>query len=279
MSTRPIVSVDWLQSHLNDSAVCIVDASWHLPTEKRDPQAEYLQKHIPGAVFFDIDAISYPSDLPHMVPTAEVFTAAVGKLGLQKNNTVIVYDTKGLFSAARVWWTLSVFGFENVKILDGGLPAWEQAGLELESGEVNREPIVVEASLDETAVVSAADVLNASGSGAAEILDARSQGRFDGVDPEPRKGLRGGHIPGSKCLPFTTLLNDGKLKSNDELKAIFTALNLATDKPVYTSCGSGVTAAVLTLGLHCIGTSDTALYDGSWTEWGGREDLPVVKNG
>lgn len=278
MSSRPIVAVDWLQSHLNDSSVCVVDASWHLPPENRDPHAEYLKSHIPGAVFFDIDMISTPGDLPHMLPGKEVFAESVGKLGLQKNKTVVVYDSKGLFSAARVWWTLTIFGFQQVKILDGGLPAWLEAGYETEAGAVDVAPASVQATLAEAAVVNALEVRQASDSGSAEILDARSQGRFDGHDPEPRSGLRGGHIPGSKCLPFTRLLNDGKLKSNDELKEIFAVLDLSADKPVYTTCGSGVTAAILTLGLHCIGVSDTALYDGSWTEWGGREDFPVETN-
>ena len=278
MSSRPIVSVDWLQSRLSDGSVCIVDASWHLPPENRDAHAEYLQSHIPGAVFFDIDAISTPGDLPHMLPAPEVFTESVAKLGLQKNKTVVIYDSKGLFSAARVWWTLTRFGFEQVKILDGGLPAWLQAGFNTESGEVSVAQVSVQATLAEASVVNAEQVRQASESDSAEILDARSQGRFDGKDPEPRKGLRGGHIPGSKCLPFTALLNDGKLKSDNELREIFTALNLSADKPVYTTCGSGVTAAILTLGLHCIGVHNTALYDGSWTEWGGREDLPVAKN-
>ena len=278
MSSRPIVSVDWLQSRLSDSSVCIVDASWHLPPENRDAHAEYLQSHIPGAVFFDIDAISTPGDLPHMLPAPEVFTESVAKLGLQKNKTVVIYDSKGLFSAARVWWTLTRFGFEQVKILDGGLPAWLQAGFNTESGEVSVAQVSVQATLAEASVVNAEQVRQASESDSAEILDARSQGRFDGKDPEPRKGLRGGHIPGSKCLPFTALLNDGKLKSDNELREIFTALNLSADKPVYTTCGSGVTAAILTLGLHCIGVHNTALYDGAWTEWGGREDLPVAKN-
>lgn len=278
MNSRPIVPVDWLLSHLSDSSVKIVDASWHLPTENRDPYAEYLQNHIPGAVFFDIDSISTPGDLPHMVPSVKIFNESVGKLGLQKNKTIVVYDSKGLFSAARVWWTLYVFGFEDVKILDGGLPAWSQSGNQLESGEVSVEPVTVDASLQSNAVVNAAQVLEASESSSAEILDARSKGRFDGHDPEPRQGLRGGHIPGSKCLPFTDLLIDGRLKSNDELKLIFAELGISKNTSVYTTCGSGVTAAILTLGLHCIGMSNTSLYDGSWAEWGGREDLPVKNN-
>ena len=278
MSNRPVVSADWLHSRLSDDSVCIVDASWHLPPEKRNAHTEYLQAHIPGAVFFDIDAISTPSDLPHMMPTTECFAQAAGKLGLQKDKAVVVYDSKGLFSAARVWWTLSVFGFEDVRILDGGLPAWQQAGFALDSSEVNPEPVIVEAVFESGAVVDAAQVLAASSANSALILDARSQGRFDGQDPEPRHGLRGGHIPGSQCLPFTRLLSDGKLKPDDELKVIFAEFGLSADKPVYTTCGSGVTAAILALGLHCIGTHNTSIYDGSWTEWGGREELPVVRN-
>lgn len=275
MSSRPIVTVEWLQSHLDDSSVCIVDATSYLPTENRDAKAEYLEKHIPGAVYFDIDAISTPADLPHMVPTAEIFSASAGALGLQKDKTIVVYDAKGLFSAARVWWTLSIFGYEKAVVLDGGLPAWEQAGFALESGKVEVKSVLVDATMRQGVVVTAEQVLHASETGVAEVLDARSQGRFDGHDPEPRKGLRGGHIPGSKCLPFTLLLDNGKLKTNDELEKIIASVNLEKGKPVYTTCGSGVTAAVLTLALHCVGNDNTALYDGSWTEWGGRADLPV----
>lgn len=281
MNNRPVVSVDWLYANSSDESVRIVDASWHLPPENRNAHAEYLQQHIPGAVFFDIDTISTPSDLPHMLPGAGVFAQAAGDLGLQKDQSVVVYDSKGLFSAARVWWTLSVFGFEDVRILDGGLPAWEQAGYKLDSGEADVETTSVEPANAETllannAVVDAAQMLKASEDASAVILDARSQGRFDGHDPEPRAGLRGGHIPGSACLPYTRLLNDGRLKSDDELRAIFAEFDLSADKPVYTTCGSGVTAAILSLGLHCIGMSNISLYDGSWTEWGGREDLPVA---
>ena len=275
MSERPIVSVEWLQSNLSESSISVVDGSWHLPPEQRNAHDEYLQKHIPGAVFFDIDKICTPGDLPHMMPGAASFSESVVKLGIAKNNTVVVYDTKGLFSAARVWWMFTVFGYSDVKILDGGLPAWIDAGFTLESGEVPVKPVDVEASVTDGSVADAAQVFEASESGNVQILDARSQQRFDGLAPEPRAGLRGGHIPGSICLPFTELLDNGKLKSQVQLREVFSAHGVADSAPVFTTCGSGVTAAILTLGLHCIGRNDVALYDGSWTEWGGRDELPV----
>ena len=277
MNERPIVSASWLQSRLTDNTISIVDGSWHLPPEQRDAREEYLQGHIPGAVFFDIDSISTPGDLPHMMPSAAFFAESVGNLGLAKDNTVVVYDTRGLFSAARVWWMLTVFGYSDVKILDGGLPAWSEAGFALESGEVAVKSVVVETTVAEGSVVDASQVLKASESQSAQILDARSQDRFDGLAPEPRAGLRGGHIPGSLCLPFTELLDNGKLKPQAQLREVFKAHGVADDLPVFTTCGSGVTAAILTLGLRCIGRDDTSLYDGSWTEWGGRDELPVSR--
>ncbi len=274
MTQRPLVTVDWLETKLAE--VSVVDGSWHLPPENRDANLEYLEGHIPGTKFFDIDRISASGDLPHMMPSANDFAKSIAVLGLDKGKTVIVYDTKGLFSAARVWWMLRAFGFTDVRILDGGLPEWLKAGMPLEQGDVSVDRTESAFVLDVAVVVDSVQVLAASINDSAHILDARSQGRFDGVDPEPREGLRGGHIPGSLCLPYTMLLDDGKLKSNDHLKEIFAAHGVVEGKPVITSCGSGVTAAVLTLGLHCIGRNDTSLYDGSWTEWGGRPDLPVA---
>lgn len=276
MNQRPLVSVEWLESQRGDKNLCIVDGSWHMPAEQRDAQAEYSAGHIPGAVFFDIDEHSAAGDLPHMMPQPLDFAESAGALGLLPGNTVVVYDTKGLFSAARVWWMLRTFGFSDVKILDGGLPAWSKAGLPLDSGKVALSSVTPAINFAADAVVDASQVLAASDSRSAQILDARSQGRFDGVDPEPRAGLRGGHIPNSVCLPFTELLDsDARLKSNEALAAVFDSLGIDGSKPVITSCGSGVTAAILTLGLYCIGRNDIALYDGSWTEWGGRSDLPV----
>jgi len=276
MNTRPLVTVEWLHSHLADNNVCVVDGSWHLPTENRDGHAEYLEAHIPGAVFFDIDAISTPSDLPHMMPSARVFSDAASQLGLSQSDTVVVYASAGSFSAARVWWTLKVFGFQDVRLLNGGLPAWQAVGYAVEKGDVVVAPTVVNATMQSNAVVDAAQVLKASDTGASQILDARSYSRFAGVAPEPRAGLRGGHIPGSVCVPFTELFSDGELLSNPLLEKVFEEHGVAKNKPLITSCGSGVTAAILTLALHCIGRDDCAVYDGSWTEWGGRTDLPVA---
>ena len=272
---RPLVSVEWLVQNLSDDNIGIVDGSWHLPTENRDPHQEYLAGHIPGAVFFDIDRISAPSDLPHMVPSSEVFAESVGSFGLSENKSIVIYDTKGLFSAARVWWMFRLFGFTDVKILDGGMPAWLAAGHKLEQGASVADKTTVRTSLQNGAVVNAAQVLQASQDKSAQILDARSRGRFNGSEPEPRAGLRGGHIPGSLCLPFNELLDAGSLKSNEALREAFDQSGLTDELPVITSCGSGVTAAVLTLALHCIGRDDTSLYDGSWTEWSANPELPV----
>lgn len=281
MNKRPLVTVDWLASRINENSVQVVDGSWHLPTAGRNAHAEYLERHIPGAVFFDIDAISAPGDLPHMLPTDEVFAAAVGKLGLAQDSTVVVYESEGLFSAPRVWWTLRIFGFKDVRILNGGLTAWSDAGNRIEEGEVAVNETTITPVFQSHAVVDASQVLKESnariaGRGRAQILDARSPGRFNGIDPEPRAGLRGGHIPGSVCLAYTRMLDNGNLKSNDQLQQVFAEHGVDDDLPVITSCGSGVTAAILTLALHCIGRDDTAIYDGSWTEWGGRTELPVA---
>jgi len=275
-NTRPLVSADWVESQLHTNAISIVDGSWHMPAEQRDAKAEYLSAHIPGAVYFNIDEISAPSDLPHMLPSEAQFAAQVGELGLHPDKKTVVYDTQGLFSAARVWWMLRVFGFKDVVLLDGGLPAWSKAQYATQSGDVEVIKTEFTAALQKDLVAGVPRVLQASERSDATVLDARSEARFQGTAAEPRAGLRSGHIPGICSLPFNLLVDDGKLRPNDELSAIFKKVGVPIDKPVITSCGSGVTAAVLVLGLTCVGEHRTMLYDGSWTEWGGRDDLPVA---
>lgn len=270
-----LVSVDWLARHLSDARVCVIDASWHLPSAKRDAVAEFGQGHIPGAVFFDIDRIVDPdAELPHTLPAAADFARAVGALGISNDSQVVVYDTRGLFSAARAWWMFRVFGHEQVSILDGGLPAWVRAGQPLEAGDVPVEPRAFKARFQPDHVWRLEDVQRNLGSGEAVMLDARPEGRFAGRDPEPRPGVRGGHVPGARNLPADRLVDPatGRMHDTDTLAELFSGTD---DKPVVCSCGSGVTACALAFALHRLGRDDVAVYDGSWTEWGGRDDTPV----
>ena len=276
MTNRPLVSTDWLEQHLHDDTVRIVDASWHLPATGRNARAEFETGHIPGAVFFDVDEHSSASHLPHMMPTAEMFASAAGRLGLSEKYQIVVYDAVGLFSAARVWWMLHYFGAQNVFVLDGGLPAWLNSGLTVESGSANPSTVAFEVGASSYAIASSDDVLQASQAGDTLILDARSQARFLAVEKEMREGLRSGHIPGSKCMPFSELLNNGYLKSDDQLRVLLQERGVTESCPVITTCGSGVTAAVISLALECIGVSEVALYDDSWTEWGALPDMPVA---
>lgn len=270
------VTADWLLRHIDDPDVIAVDGSWHMPAAGRNGRAEYLAGHIPGAVFFDLDAIAdTASPLPHMLPTPEAFAAAVGALGIRDTQTIVVYDSVGLFSAARVWWSFRIMGARDVVLLDGGLPAWSAEGLPLEAGEPTRTRQPFTPHFNPAAVRDFEQVKAALG-GTTQIVDARSAGRFHGREPEPRAGLRSGHMPGAINLPFGETIEAGRLKSAADLKALFKARGIDPDKPVIASCGSGVSAAVIALALDVVGARDVAVYDGSWTEWGGRSDASVV---
>ncbi len=278
MSISSTVSAEWLSEHVNDDAVRVVDASWHLPPTGIVGKDEYLKARIPGAVYFDIDACATPGDLPHTLPSAEKFAEYVGELGIANDHHVVVYDASGWFSSARVWWMFRHFGLSSVSVLDGGFAAWKAMGLALESGEANPTKAVFEATVTDDKRFQAANsdqVLNASTSGAALVLDARTASRFDATEKEFRPGLRSGHIPNSQNVPFPELVENGYLKSDSMLREIFEAAGFNPSVPVITSCGSGVTAAILTLALEKIGGQNLSLYDGSWTEWGSLSHLPV----
>ncbi|GAB4238649.1 MAG: 3-mercaptopyruvate sulfurtransferase [Methyloligellaceae bacterium] len=276
---RWLVETDWLASHLEAPDLVVLDASWHLPGAERDAYQEYLEEHIPGALFFDIDEIADSgSDLPHMLPSPEKFSSRMRKMGIGDGTRVVVYDSHGMFSAARVWWTFRAMGKDDVVVLNGGLPKWKAEGRPLESGAPRaRGERHFTARRVATLVRDAGDVLAASKGGTEQIVDARAAARYRGEAPEPRPGLRSGHIPNSLNLPYDVLLNaDGTLKEPPQLKAIFRAAGIDLDRPIITTCGSGVTASILSLALACLGRSDAAVYDGSWTEWGGDESLPIA---
>lgn len=278
MQRNWLVTTQWLAEHINAPDVVVMDASWHLPTEDRDGKAEYLEDHIPGALYFDIDDLSdADSGLPHMLPAPEKFASRMRRMGVGDGNRVIVYDTKGLFSAARAWWMFRVFGHDDVCVLDGGFAKWLAEGRATDFGEPRaRQERHFTARLQSAMVRDKADILRLSNDHTRQIVDARSPGRFAGAEDEPRPGLRAGRIPGSQNVHYASLLNeDGTLKENTALEAAFTDAGVDLRKPIVTTCGSGVTAAILTLALQQTGHRDVVLYDGSWTDWGSDHDMPL----
>jgi thiosulfate/3-mercaptopyruvate sulfurtransferase len=277
-TSRWLVSTDWLAGRLRDGNVVAVDGSYFLPTQKRDAHAEYRSEHIPGAVFFDIESIcDHSTELPHMLPGTAIFDQAVGALGIGTDDTVVVYDSIGLYSAARVWWTFRIFGAKTVYILDGGLPKWKAENRPLETGDAKRTPKQFHAEMNVGAVAMLADVRMALTADTAQVVDARSADRFNGKAAEPRPGLRSGHMPGSFNVPYDRVIEQGRLASRERIEAAFTAAGVDLNRPIITSCGSGVTAAILSLALEAIGRPPQGLYDGSWSEWGSRPDLPVAR--
>ncbi|MBN9670419.1 3-mercaptopyruvate sulfurtransferase [Roseibium aggregatum] len=277
MTDQPLVSTQWLADRLSSPDLVVVNA-WMPPVTEPEAQPVYPTAHIPGAVFFDINEIcDKQSDLPHMLPQPHVFSSAMRKLGIGDGQTLVVYDDFGFYSAPRVWWTLRCMGAERVFILDGGLPKWQAEERPVEDTVPHRVQSHFTARLNHGAVADLENIRHSISSGARQLLDARSAERFAGAAPEPRAGLKSGHMPTALNLPFTQLIGtDGTFRSKAELAEIFQAAGVDFEKPVTTTCGSGVTAAILTLGLTILGVRDLALYDGSWAEWGGREDTKIA---
>ena len=272
-----VVSADWLQARLDQPGLSIVDGSWYLPAQGRDGRAEYEAAHIPGAIFFDHDKVVAPdSPLPHTLPGPGLFAQFASSMGIDEDDTIVVYDGPGFFSAPRVWWMLRLMGAKEVFVLDGGLDRWKAEGRPVTAETTKIAPGFFEAACDEARVVSFDEMRGIVVEGTAQIADARPAGRFSGTEPEPRPGMRGGHMPGARNVPAAALSRDGSLLPVEELRAVLEDAGLDLSKPVVTSCGSGITAAVVSLALASVGHTDNRLYDGSWSEWGGRADTPVV---
>lgn len=275
----PLVSTDWLASHLNDPKIKIIDATFKMPGILPLPKDDYLASHLPGAVFFDVDAVSdHSNPLPHMLPSAEQFGRDVGGLGIGNDDTVVVYDPGGWVAAPRVWWMFLSFGHPNVRILNGGLKKWRAEGRKVENGQVTPQPATFKATFDPRYTRNVQQMVDNLESRAEQVLDARANERYQGKVPEPRPGLRSGHIPGSVSVPYNQLFDasTGAMKPLDELRAVFVGTGVKLDAPIVTSCGSGVSALVLTLALYRLGVRGSALYDGSWSEWGMQGGPPVA---
>jgi thiosulfate/3-mercaptopyruvate sulfurtransferase len=273
----PLVDTEWLARHLGTSDLRVIDATWYLPHLRRDARAEFAQAHIPGAVYFDIDEIAdRQSPLPHMLPSPEVFARAVGALGIGDGDRVVAYGGANLIASARAWWMFRVFGHDRVAVLDGGMPRWRAETRPLTADAPVPSARRFTARFQAALVADLGRVRASVGPGGEQVLDARSHGRFRAMEPEPRAGLRGGHVPGSFNLPYDRLVGEGgTLLPATALRAAFDAAGIDLDAPVIATCGSGVSAAVLALGLYVLGRPEASVYDGSWTEWGGRDDTPI----
>lgn len=275
--SRFVVSADWLQGELGKPDLRVLDASFYLPAQKRDADAEYAAGHIPGAIRFDQDKIAdHSTNLPHTIPSPGYFATEAGKLGISENDRIVVYDGIGMFASPRVWWLFRVMGAKNVFVLDGGLDGWKAEGRPLETATPDYPAATFKTSYDEARVVTLDRMRDIVSSGALQIADARSAGRFAAAEPEPRAGMRSGHMPGARSLPSGVFATQGRFKSLAELKQTIEDAGIDLSKPVVTSCGSGITAAIITLALESLGHTDNKLYDGSWSEWGSRDDTPVV---
>ncbi|WP_378951863.1 3-mercaptopyruvate sulfurtransferase [Mesorhizobium sp. ANAO-SY3R2] len=272
-----VIDADWLEQKLGTPGLSVVDASWYLPAQKRDARAEYQAAHIPGAVFFDQDmAVDPDASLPHALPSQSMFARYAGSMGISADDTIVIYDGPGFQAAPRVWWMFRIMGVYQVYILDGGFDRWKAAGRPVTSEPTKTAAGIFYADFDASKVVSLPEMRKIVENSSAQIADARSAGRFQGVDPEPRAGLRSGHMPGARNVPSSTLSENGELLPLDRLRTTLEAAGLDLSRPIVTTCGSGVTAAVITLALQSLGHGDNRLYDGSWAEWGSLQDTPVV---
>jgi thiosulfate/3-mercaptopyruvate sulfurtransferase len=276
-TSRFVVSSEWLHNELGGPDLKILDASFYLPAQNRDADAEYAAGHIPGAIRFDHDKVAdHSTGLPHMVPAPDVFAETVGRMGIRENDRIVIYDGPGIFSSPRGWWLFRIMGARQVFVLDGGIDGWKAEGRPLETTVPSPEPVTFTPNFRVDKVIDFQTMLSIVSDGTRQIADARPAGRFAGTDPEPRAGMRSGHMPGALSLPSGTFSVNGKLRSLPELQKAIEDAGIDFGRPVVTSCGSGITAAIITLALESLGHEDNALYDGSWTEWGSRQDTPVV---